>query len=154
MALVFHRIRNPKSAAPQSSYFDGPAALVGASEMRGQLDGGDHARMLRDAPARDVEGRAVVNRGTYERQAQSDVDRLAEREALDGDHRLVMVTRNHRVELAARRAQEDRVSRVRPRHFKPLRAARLDRRHNLRRLLDAEQPALRAVRVQGRNRYA
>src|SRR5437763_15755264 len=95
---------------PSSLNFNGPAALVGASEMRGQLDGGDHARMLSDAPARDVEGRAVVNRGAYERQAQSDVDRLAEREALDGDHRLIMVTRNHRVELAARGAQEDCVA--------------------------------------------
>ena len=43
---------------------------------------------------------------------------------------------------------------MRPRHFKPLRATRLDRGQNLRRLLDAKQPALRAVRVQRRNRYA
>src|SRR5256714_14219835 len=118
--------------------FNGSAALVGARQVRGQLDGGDHARMLRDAPARDVEGRAVVNRGAYERQAQSDVDRLAEREALDGDHCLGLVTRYHRVELAARRAQEDRVSRGRPRHFKPLAAARLDRRRYPARLLDAD----------------
>src|SRR5215213_10873468 len=107
--------------------FDRPAALVGAREARGQGDGGDHARMLGDAAPRDVEGRAVIDRGAYEGEAQRDVDRLAEREALHGDHRLVMVTRNDRVELAARGAQKDRVRRVRTRRVDPQLAASLDR---------------------------
>src|SRR5205085_682120 len=85
---------------------------------------------------------------------QRHVDGLAEREALDGDHRLVMVARNDRVELAARRAQEYRVGRERPRDLHPRFAARLDRRRYLRRLLDAEEPALRAVRVQRGDGYA
>src|ERR687889_382663 len=75
-----------------------PPAVVGAREARGQDYRGDHARMLRDAAARDVEGRAVVDRRAYERDPQRHVDRLAEREALDRDHRLVMVARNDRVE--------------------------------------------------------
>src|SRR3954469_20917490 len=96
------------------SYFNCPSALVGAREACGEGDCGDHARMFRDATARDVEGRAVIDRSAYEREAQRHVDGLAEREALDGNHRLIMVARNDRVELAARRAKEDRVRRERP----------------------------------------
>src|SRR2546423_5304258 len=139
------------SFSVHSSYFNRPAALVGARQTRGQRDRGDHARMLCSPAARDVESRSVVNRRAYERQAERDVDRLAERETFDGDHRLIMVTRNHRVELAARCAQENRVRGVRPRHLKSFFAASLDRRRDLRRLLDAEQSALRAVRIQSRD---
>src|ERR1043165_2218177 len=100
---------------PSSLNFNRSAALVGARQARGQRDGGDHARMLGHAAARDVEGRAVVNRRADERQAERDVDRLAEGKTLDGNHRLVMVARNQGVELAARGAQENRVRRGRPR---------------------------------------
>src|SRR5205085_9730578 len=54
-----------------------------------------------DAPARDVEGRAVVNGGAYEGKPERHVNGLAERQALDRNHRLIMVARNDRVELAA-----------------------------------------------------
>ena len=120
---------HPSLITPHSNFHRPSAALVGAREARGEGDGGDHAGMLGDAAARDVEGRAVIDRGADEGQAERDVDGLAEREALDGDHRLVMVARNHGVELAARGAQKDRVGRVRPRHVqaRPL-LTRLDRR--------------------------
>src|ERR1044071_3562236 len=106
--------------------------------------------MFRQPLARNIEGRPVIYGRAYERQAKGDVDGLAKRQAFDGDHRLVMVTRNDPVKLAARGAQEDRVGGEGAGDVHVLHTATcFDRRDDLRSLLDAEESSFSPVRVEG-----
>jgi hypothetical protein len=52
----------------------------------------------------------VIDRRADDRQADRDVDGGAERQQLDRDEPLVVVAGNHRIELAAYGAHEDRVA--------------------------------------------
>ena len=60
----------------------------------------DQARRIRDPAAGDVERRAVIDRGPDDRQAQGDVHRPPEREQLDRDQPLIVITGDDGVELA------------------------------------------------------
>jgi hypothetical protein len=58
---------------------------------------------------RDVQRRAMIGRRAWERKPEGDVHRASERRDLDGRHADVVIRGNHRIELAAHRAHEDRV---------------------------------------------
>src|ERR1044072_3084088 len=109
--------------------------------------------MFRQPLARNIEGGPVIYGRAYEWQAKGDVDGLAKRQAFDGDHRLIMVTRNDPVKLAARGAQEDRGGGKATGDVHVLHTATgFDRRNDLRSLLDAEESSFSPVRVQGGDR--
>src|SRR5215831_4191435 len=104
-------------------------------------------------PARNVKRGPMIDRGANERQAQSHVNRLTKRKALDGDHRLVMIARDHDVELAARGPQENRVSRKGSADIDIIRdMATLNGRQDFRGLFNSEESPFRAMRVQGGDR--
>ncbi len=64
-------------------------------------------------PAGDVEGGAVIRRGSRERQPERHVHPVGEMNELEGDQALVVIEGDHRVELALPRAEEDRIRRMR-----------------------------------------
>src|SRR5215471_2187588 len=100
----------------------------------------------------NIKGGAVIDRSANERQTQRYIDCLAEGKALDRNHSLVMITRHHGIELAARRTQKYGVSRKRPRHIDSIGDhAMLDRRHDFSGFFNAEQPPFSSVWIQGCN---
>src|SRR5687767_9487704 len=129
---------------------NGAAALARLHrQFRSQFDRGHHARVLRESFARNVKSSAVIDRGPDKRQTQRDVDRLAKRQTPHRNHCLIVITRDDGVELAARGAQKHGISRKRSLYidfFEP--AARLYRRHNLRRLFHSKQAAFRSVWIE------
>jgi hypothetical protein len=91
------------------------AARLGASRnRRTQKRSGDHARRVGAIQAGDVERGPVIRRRSRERKAERHVHGTAERGDLDRRHAHVMVGRDHRIELAAHRAHENRVGGERP----------------------------------------
>src|ERR1044072_7750893 len=108
--------------------------------------------MLGESFDRDVESRAMVHRSPDERQSEGYVHRLAKRQTLYRNHRLIVITRDHRIELSTRGTQKNRVCRERPLHIYIINATRgFDRRHDFRRFFDSKQSAFSTVRIQRRN---
>ena len=87
--------------------------------------------MLRNSLSGDIERRAMIDRRANKWQAQGDIDCFAKRKTLDGNHRLVMITRDDGVELAPRSAQVNRVGREWSAHVNSLgHATRFDGRYH------------------------
>src|ERR1700730_2593749 len=131
----------------------------------GDVDGFEHALGVGDALPGAVEGGAVVHRDAQERQAHRDVDAgepgprpallvVVEAEGLHRHVALVVVHRDHDVELAAPRAREERVRGQGAVHVEALTSRVLDRGDDLRLLLVAEEPVLARVRVEPAHRDA
>src|SRR5437868_5861848 len=84
-----------------------PGGRVGRAQggrVGGEVDGGvergPHGLVRGRPGAGDVEGRAVVDRGAQDRQADGDRDRAVEVEGLGRDVPLVVVLREHTVVAA------------------------------------------------------
>ena len=161
------RPRRTRSRRAASSMGGAPGAPSPsrAQHVSGHRDGLDHALGIGDALPGAVEGGAVVHRHAQEREADGDVHagqprprarRLIEREAerLHGDMALVVVHRDHDVELAAARAREQRVGGQGTVHVEALAPRRLDGRRDLALLLVAEEPVLAGVRIEPAHRDA
>ena len=73
---------------------------LAAAQLPGHADRLDQAGGVGPAAAGDVERRAVVGAGAHQRQAQRDVHALFDAEVLHRDQPLVVVHRDHHVELA------------------------------------------------------
>src|SRR5438094_3280557 len=101
-----------------------------SSEAGGEEQGRDHRLGVGLALPGDIVGGAVIRAGARPRQAERDVHRFGEVEQLGRDQALIVVERDDRVVLAARRAREEAVGRVRAGHLEALRARRLDRRRD------------------------
>src|ERR1051325_1488658 len=98
--------------------------------------------MFGDALAGNVERGAVIDGRSDKRKSQGDVDGFAKRKTLDRNPGLVMIARDHGVELAARGAQKNRVSRKRAAHVDAVsEVATLDCGQNFGRFLNPEQSA-------------
>jgi len=82
-----------------------------------QRDGVPHRPRVRPPGPGEIEGGAVTWRRADERQTERHVHRPVPREELDGDQRLVVVHRDDRVVLAARRPREHGIRRPRPREL-------------------------------------
>ncbi len=102
----------------------------------------------------DVERGAVGNARPHDRQAERHVHGAVEADRLEGDVPLVVVHRDHGVELTADRAMEQSVGGDRPDRRRSRRLAPLDRRGNDPHLLVAEQAPLAGMRVQPRHPHA
>src|SRR6185295_1823275 len=97
----------------------------------------------------------MIDRGADKRQAQSNIHGLAKGKTFYRNHCLVMIASNYRIKLAARRAQEDSISRKRPGYIHVVNTVTcFDCRHDFRSLLNAEQSTFRTMRVQGSDRQA
>src|ERR1044072_4142188 len=70
--------------------------------------------MLGESFAGDVESRAMVHRSSDERQSEGHVHGLAKRQTLYRNHRLIVITGDHCIKLAARGSQKNGVCRERP----------------------------------------
>src|SRR5689334_3236392 len=109
--------------------------------------------MLGESFAGNVESGAVVHRSPDERQSEGHLHGFAKRQTLYRHHRLIVITSDHRVELAASSPQENSISRERPVYIYIIKTARgLDGRHDLRRFLHAKQATFSSVRIQRRDR--
>jgi len=92
---------------------------AGGGELDGERDGLEQAAGIGAAAPRDVERRAVIDRRAHDRQSQGYIDRVAEARALDHRQTLVVVHRQHGVELAESRGHEGCVRGYRPAEFHP-----------------------------------
>ena len=102
--------------------------------------------------AGDVERGAVIDRGADDRKAERDVDRVTEREQLDGNQTLIVIAGDHRVELPLRGAHEHGVAGQRPLDLNAARARGLDGGTDHGALFLAEQPFLSRMRIQAGDR--
>ena len=114
-----------------------------ARDARAQDNRLDHARRIGDPLPGDVERRAVIRRRRGNGKPERDVHRAAERRDLDRGHSDVVIRRDHGVELAAHRANEDRVRRKRTEN-----SGRFGGRSQDLVVLRAEPPAVAGVRIQ------
>src|SRR5438046_545317 len=91
-------------------------------QIRGQADRRYQAALVGHALLHDVEAGAVVDGRAHEGQTERDVDGVPERGQLDRDQPLVVVLREHGVELAPGRPREQAVRRIRAADVEALRA--------------------------------
>src|SRR5581483_3357510 len=111
----------------------------------------DHALRIGFSRAGDVERSAVVDRRPDDRQAQRDVDRLAERDQLHRNEPLIVVAGHHDVELAPGGTNEHRVGRKRPGHVDAARSTGRNRRDDRALLFGAEHAVFAGMRVEAGN---
>src|SRR4051812_22461398 len=88
---------------------DVPEGPEAGDDAGGDADGLDEAGGLGAALPGDIEGRAMRDAGADDRQAERDVDRSVETDRLERDMALIVVHRDHGVELAGHGAHEQRV---------------------------------------------
>jgi len=109
--------------------------------------------MLCDSLACDIESGAMIDRGTYERQTQSNIYRLAKRETLHRNHCLIVITSNYGIKLSARRAQKYSVGGVGTSDVDVVDiATRFDGRRNFRSFFHPKQSALSAMWIERSHR--
>ena len=108
----------------------------------------NHTARIGDAPAGDIERRAVIDRRPHDRQTERDVHGLAERDELHRNQPLIVIAGDDDVELAADGAHENRVARKGARDVDAVRAAGGNRGPDDAILFLAEQPVLARVRIE------
>src|SRR5471032_1132579 len=105
------------------------------TSTRGQFSaltqGFQQAALVGNALARDVERRAVVNRGADHFQPHRHVDARLQAQHLDRPVALVVIHRHHQVEIATASAEEQRVSGQRAGHVQAALLQQLHRRDDL-----------------------
>src|SRR6185503_5815902 len=107
------------------SNFHGATTLTSLhGKLRGEFDRSNHTRMLSESFSGDVESGAVVHRRPDEGQSQRYVHGLAKGQTLYRNHRLIVITSNHRIKLASRGTQKNSISRERPLHIYIIKPAR------------------------------
>src|SRR5215831_11290438 len=104
--------------------------------------------MLGLAGAGDIEGRAVIDAGANEGQADRDVHATLDAEILHGDEALVVILRHDDVELTPARPHEDRIAWPRPAGLDAGVAGGLDRRRDLVDVLAPEHAAFAGMRIE------
>src|ERR1700733_6106507 len=145
------------SRAPLSAH-----CLARAPQRDREIDRLDKARLARDSAARDVEGRAVVDRRPNDGKTERDVhaaQRLpaagllvdGEAEQLHRNVALVVIHGDHGVELLRAQRYKDSVAGHRAVHIVSLFAEALDRRLDDIDVLPSEQAAFAAMRIERRD---
>src|SRR6185436_14683641 len=108
--------------------------------------------LVSNAPARNIESRTMIDRGTDHGQADRDVNTGLQPQYLDRAMALIMIHRNDHVVIAAAGQEKQRVGRQRASHIPTPALTGLDGGRDFRRLLaSAEQPAFSGMRVDGAN---
>jgi len=111
------------------------------------LDSFNQTAMIRNSATGDVECRPVVNRGTNDRQTESNVHRLSKRETFYRHQSLIVVAGRYRVKLAFERAQEQGVGREGTCHVDVFSTTLFDGWLDLAGFFRAEQPVFTSVRI-------
>src|SRR5215813_9908412 len=142
--------------APQTSHVAASSALCLSPrcQARREADGLDQAGMIGDAAACDVERGAVIDRRTDDRQPERDVDGSTEREQLDRNQPLVVITGDDDVELAARGADEHGVAGPRPGDVDAASPCGFDRGTEDAFVFSADHAVLAGVRIEPGTRQA
>src|SRR5439155_15751019 len=133
-----------------------------AGQSLGVVDGLDQAVLVGNAFACDVEGRAVIDGGADDRKPQRDVDagKLLpaagrgidlEAEQFYRNVPLVVIHRDHRIELAGAQLDEDGVPRHRPDDVEAVINRLSESRRRDVDILPPEQPALTGMWIERRN---
>src|SRR6185436_7133240 len=118
------------------------------SKPRRELYRLDHAPVVRNSAASDVESRSMIHRSANYWKAQSYIHRLTESKTLHCDKPLVVIAGYYSVEFAARSSQKQRIRWKRPGHANAAGSALVYSWLNLSRLLHAKEAVLRGVRVE------
>ncbi len=88
--------------------------MAKADRLGRQRHRGNHAPRIGGVRAGNVERGPVIHGGADDRQADRHVDRMSKGQQLHRNQTLVVVAREHTVELASRRAHEHCISGNRP----------------------------------------
>src|SRR5678816_313686 len=92
----------------------------------------------------------MINRGPDERQTKRNINCFTKGQTFYGNHRLIVITGNNRIEFTPRRSKKNSVGGIGTMNIDVVHlAARFDRRHYLGSLFDAEKTAFGTMRIQG-----
>ena len=104
--------------------------------------------------AGQFECRAVIDRGTNDRQAERDIDAMAESRVLERGQPLVVVHRQHRIALGQHGRREHGVGRLRPEQSHALGTQPVEYRHDDLDLLAPEVAPFAGMRIEAGNQDA
>src|SRR5262249_8150548 len=139
--------RSSCAPSPRCSPAAAPPRQTAGGQLQGRCHHGGQRGGVGLGSAGQVEGRAVVYGGAQEGEAEGPVGGEAEGGGLDRDQALVVIEREHPVELAAPCPREERVGALRPAHVGAAFARPRDRRGQEAPVLFAQEAALAGVRV-------
>ncbi len=106
--------------------------------------------MFREAFAGYIKSRPMIDRSANERQPEGNINRLAKREAFNGNHRLIVITGDYCIEFAPRGPQENGVGGKGALNVYLVGSMTgFDRRGNFNRLFNPKQSAFRTMRIEG-----